>query len=133
MNQSILHNYLHLLQVSALSNTAPASDVQHVVSHLQAIMPLHTASVSERFKRQVQNESGTSGDQAPRPPPPPPPMHAKYLKVGRILGILCCGCNACDLVGVYRCFRASNKSNFGTETGEMYAASLMCVYPCIVV
>ena len=84
MNQSNLHNYLYSLQVSALSNTAPASDVQFVASHLQAIMPLHTASVSERFKRQVQNESGTNGDQPPPPPPPPPPqpMHAKYLKVG---------------------------------------------------
>jgi len=84
MNQSVLHNYLYSLQVSALSNTVPASDVQRVVSHLQAIMPLHAASVSERFKRQVQNESGTSGDQPPPPPPPPPPqpMHAKYLKVG---------------------------------------------------
>ena len=84
MNWSILHNYLNSLQVSALSSTAPSSDVQRVVSHLQAIMPLHTASVSERFKRQVQNESGTSGDQPqpPPPPPPPPPMHAMYLKVG---------------------------------------------------
>ena len=79
MNQSILHNYLYSLQVSALSNTAAKSDVQYVVSHLQALMPLHTASVSERFKRQVQNE--TSGDQPPPPPPPPPPPHM-YSKVG---------------------------------------------------
>jgi hypothetical protein len=78
MNQSLLHNYLYLLQVSALSNTAPESDAQRVVSHLQALMPLHTASLSERFKRQVQNESGTSDDQ---PPPPPPPMRIKYLQV----------------------------------------------------
>jgi hypothetical protein len=43
-------------------------------------MPLHTATVSERFKRQVQNESGTSDDQPPRPPPPAH-MRFKYNKV----------------------------------------------------
>jgi hypothetical protein len=67
------------MQVVAVEDAVPESDVQHVVSHLRSIMPLYETA-PERFKRQIQSENATSENQQP-PPPPPSHMHFKFNKV----------------------------------------------------
>jgi hypothetical protein len=61
------------MQVAGVEDAVPESDVQHVVSHLQSLMPLYERA-PERFKRQVQSEGTTSENQ----PPPPPPSHMNF-------------------------------------------------------
>lgn len=68
-----------LTVVAAVENPVPESHVQHVVSHLRSLMPLHDTA-PERFKRQVQNENGTSENQPPPPPPPSSHMNFKFSK-----------------------------------------------------